>query len=388
MVTPFKAHRRGPAGRRGTVTVLAAFFSIVMLGMVAFSVDIGYLLSVKEEMQRTADAAAMAAVWEYAQKLADGEAQIDCDVSGRASAASVASGNEVANLPPEINQNSGNSATGDLVFGYVPDLRNPAQMDTAYRDLFNVAKVKIRRDGTLNGEAPLFFAAVFGLHSTSLEAEAMAGLVRDVGGFEAPSSGKNLDLLPFTLDVPTHDAWLAGAGDDSWTYDESSGLVYPGPDGKPEVNLYPQDTGSPGNRGTVDIGGSNNSTNDIARQILQGVSDGDLAALGKPLALDHNGELTLNGDTGISAGVKDELAAIRGEPRVIPIFREVNGPGNNAIYTIVRWQGIRIMDVKLTGPMKKKHVTIQMAPVLSEGVIQSGKAGSSNFVFSPVVLIQ
>ena len=54
--------RRTRGQRRGSITVLAAVFSIVMLGMVAFSVDIGYILSVKEELQRTADAAAMAAL--------------------------------------------------------------------------------------------------------------------------------------------------------------------------------------------------------------------------------------------------------------------------------------------------------------------------------------
>ena len=42
------------------------------------------------------------------------------------------------------------------------------------------------------------------------------------------------------------------------------------------------------------------------------------------------GKLYLNGDTGISAGVKDELASIKGQPRIIPIFSTVSGNGNNA----------------------------------------------------------
>ena len=379
---------QGATRRRGTVTVLAAVLSIVMLGMVAFSVDVGYVLSVKEELQRTADAAAMAAAWEYATQLADDQDQDVCELAGRAAAATVADGNVVGRVNPKIDPNYSNASTGDLVFGHLPDLRSAGTLDTSAPATFNAARVKVRRDASMNGEAPLFFARVFGLSSQRLEAEATAGLVRDVGGFKTPASGGNLDLLPFTLDRDTHLCWIAGAGDDNWTYDEATGAVYPGPDGKPEVNLYPQGTGSPGNRGTVDIGGANNSTSDIARQILHGVNSADLAALGKPLAFDANGELTLNGDTGISAGVKDELAAIRGEPRVIPIFREVNGPGNNAIYTIVAWQGIRIMDVKLTGPMKKKHVTIQMAPVLTEGVIVSSTTGTSNYVYSPVVLLR
>lgn len=65
--------------------------------------------------------------------------------------------------------------------------------------------------------------------------------------------------------------------------------------------------------------------------------------------LDDNGELFLNGDTGISAGVKNELASIKGEPKLIPLFNQVNGPGNNATYSIVKFVGVRLMQVKLTG---------------------------------------
>jgi hypothetical protein len=82
--------------------------------------------------------------------------------------------------------------------------------------------------------------------------------------------------------------------------------------------------------GTVDIGGANNSTADIARQIVYGISPQDFEALGHPLTLNNDGNLFLNGDTGISAGVKDELASIIGQPRIIPIFQQVHGPGNNA----------------------------------------------------------
>jgi Flp pilus assembly protein TadG len=47
--------------RRGAIVVLAAFLMIVMLGMVAFSVDMGYILLVKTELQTAADSAALAA---------------------------------------------------------------------------------------------------------------------------------------------------------------------------------------------------------------------------------------------------------------------------------------------------------------------------------------
>ena len=64
--------------------------------------------------------------------------------------------------------------------------------------------------------------------------------------------------------------------------------------------------------GTVDIGGANNSTSDLARQIREGMSAedmADLASSGRSLEFTE-GKLTLNGDTGISAGVKDDLVYI------------------------------------------------------------------------------
>ena len=95
-----------------------------------------------------------------------------------------------------------------------------------------------------------------------------------------------------------------------------------------EINLYPSGNGPPGNRGTVDIGSNNNSTADLSRQILNGVTKSDLAYHGGKLEFNEDGELFLNGDTGISAGIKDELAAVIGQPKIIPIFSNVSGPGN------------------------------------------------------------
>ena len=112
-----------------------------------------------------------------------------------------------------------------------------------------------------------------------------------------------------------------------------------------------------------------------------------MAYHGGSLEFNDDGELELNGDTGISAGAKDELTSIKGEPRLIPIFSKVTGPGNNAQYTIVHWAGVRIMDVKLTGAMNQKRVTIQPCPMVVSGVIPSGESTSS-FVYTPVVLVK
>ncbi len=168
-----------------------------------------------------------------------------------------------------------------------------------------------------------------------------------------------------------------------------NGGVSAGSDGYFETNLYPKGTGAPGNRGTVDIGGANNSTTDLARQVIYGISPEDFAALGKPLKFDSNGELDLNGDTGISAGIKDELASLIGQTRMIPIFARVSGEGNNSVFTIVRFEGVRILDVQLTGKKNDKRVIIQPAKIIARGaIIDTTGTATSNHLVTPVMLVQ
>ncbi len=370
---------------------------VVLLGMLAFSVDLGYVLSAREELQRTADASAIAACWELGQQLSDQASLTEASVLTRQTAELYSSQNRVTNQNVSLDLNASNNTEGDVVVGYIADFLNPASvLDTSNPNKYNAVRVRAHKNSNLNGEVPYYFANVFGLRSQALQTEALAGFVRDVAGFQIPANGSNIMLLPFALDLHTYEILIeqiaAGPNDtpptNVWAIDSDTGLPVNGYDNLIEVNLYPQGTDSPGNRGTVDIGSSNNSTADIARQILHGVNATDLAVLGGEIRFDNAGELKLNGDTGISAGFKDELSAIRGQPRCIPIFSEVNGPGNTAVYTIVKWCGIRIMDVKLTGPMTKKHVTIQVGPIICAGVIPSTTAGTSDHVYSTVVLIE
>jgi hypothetical protein len=288
-----------------------------------------------------------------------------------------------------VDLNYANLETGDVVVGYIADPFDPNSPMT-YTDMnnANAVKVKVRKAATQNGEVPYFFARVLGLNSSASQAEATAALLKNFKGFKAPSNGDKLAMLPFALDIETWNSMLAGGGTDSYRWDADNECVASGSDGIREVNLFPQGTGSPGNRGTVDIGGSNNSTADIARQITEGINAADLSHFdGGELKFDDNGELALNGDTGISAGVKDELTSITGQPRIIPLFSNVENPGNNAEYTIVQFVGVRILDVKLTGSMNTKRVIIQPCRVFTYGGIPSEEQ-SSQFVYSPVWLVR
>jgi hypothetical protein len=280
-------------------------------------------------------------------------------------------------------------AGNDVNVGYManPSDPNEALGATPSGGLPNAVYVRVQRTSLQNGQIPLFFSRVLGFDSTAAEAEATAALVSGFDGFTTPGDGSNIDILPYALDI---DTWnnLTASGTDSYSYDPSTKTVTVGGDGIKEVNLFPQGTGSPGNRGTVDIGSSNNSTSDIARQIVNGVSPAELAYHGGELTFDANGELHLNGDTGISAGVKDELTSIIGKPRIIPIFNLVVGPGNNADYTIVKFVGVRVMGVKLTGSMASKHLTVQPCNVIAKGGKYQPGATGSQYIYSPVWLVR
>ena len=377
--------------RRGTIIVLSAVLMVAMLGLMAFAVDLGYILTARTELQRAADAAALSAAWELVDEGSLGnDPSLTVAMAGaRTMANDYASRNSVRSDAPSVDFNLVNSPDGDVVFGYLANPADPsAAMDYSDSSQFNAVTVRVRRTAAQNGSVSLFFARIFGITNVAIEAEATAAVSRQVNGFQVPYDGSNLGILPFALDEDTWNDLIAGNATDDWSWDDANSTISSAADGIQEVNLYPQSTGSPGNRGTVDIGSNNNSTADIARQILDGVTAADMAYHNGVLEFDVNGELFLNGDTGISAGVKDELAAIKGEPRVIPIFRSVTGPGNNATYTIVKFVGIRIVDVKLTGPASGKRVIIQPAAMATKGVIPSTTTGTSDVVYTPAYLIR
>ncbi|MEZ6137514.1 MAG: pilus assembly protein TadG-related protein [Pirellulaceae bacterium] len=374
--------RRGP--RHGSALTLCVILMFVLFSFLAFSIDTGYLSQARAELRRSADAAAMAGCWELYDQLESGNAPEGSHLPVRQVAASLALANSVCNESPGLDTTADSQ---DVEIGYLADMRSTNISQDASNPFFAV-RVSLSKNENQNGSVPFFFGRIFGRNSIDMQSDATAVLARQIDGFRTPPIGAaGLNVLPFALDV---DTWNALATqDDDYAFDAISGSVVPGSDGMREVNLYPQGTGSPGNRGTVDIGGANNSTNDIARQIIHGISAEDLAALGQDLRLGSNGTLSLNGDTGISAGVKDELASIIGQKRIIPIFSSVSGNGNNADYTIVKWVGVRILDVKLTGKMSGKKLVVQPAPMLARyGTYATSGTEWSEYLVSPVILAQ
>ncbi|NOZ40504.1 MAG: hypothetical protein GXP24_09795, partial [Planctomycetes bacterium] len=300
----------------------------------------------------------------------------------RAAAIEYAATNLISKAPANV-------ATEDIEVGYVD---NPYQLGaTIWLDqpeLNNAVRVTVRKTAQLNGEIPFFFARVLGFDSMASEATATAVFIGDgVRGFRTPLAGGNIPIIPFAIDQDQWDDVLEGDTSDTLTHDPSTGSVTAGSDGVPEFNLYPQVTGYPEHNGSLNIGHEQNSTQDLRNQILDGVTPDDFAYHGDSLEFDNSLTLLLDADPGISAGVESAFSQIIGETRIVPVFADVQGNGNNGQYQIVKWVGVRIMEVNLSGSDGQgKRVIVQPGPVLTEGVIPSGDPSTSDFIYSNVWL--
>ena len=356
----------------------------MLLAFTAFVVDVGYIVLSRSELSATADAAALAATVE----MADGFGTLtntQIATNSKAAAVSVSAANSAAGLNSVYCD-----STRDVKLGkYSWNAATSSWVTTWDATPYNVAEVTLHRDqvGSTLGDKQLdlFIAPSFGKNKTGVCLAGKAALLPATGFKKV--TGVNLDILPITLDLPTWTALEGGTGTDLYSYNSSTGAVTLGADGVKEVDLYPLSSGTTtsGNRGTVDIGSNNNSTADISRQILYGINDDDMSHFGGQFNW-SSGSITLNGDTGLSAGIKDELTTIKGKPRMIPIFTSVSGPGNNANYIITKFVGIRILHVQLTGNQKK--VVVQPASMVSAAGIPGTATIGLGTIFSPAAIVK
>lgn len=372
--------------RRGGILPIAAVTLVAVLGFAALAVDVGFMTQTKAQMQAAADGAALAAALEMPDGWGTGKKSTADSVSsaGRTAAQVIGSTYRVGEQPAAYVD-----TTRDIRFGQRTKSVDGAWVETWGVAPYSMVEVTIHRDQPIQGnvvtradqQVPLFLAPAMGNKYASLYAKATAVLSPGNGFYIPPGSGATCPLLPLAIDETTWNNLINnGVGSDNYKYTSSGGVschsssggtVTSGSDGIKEITLYPDSNSSlpSGNRGTVDIGSSNNSTADLARQIRYGPNEADLAYFGGKVQIPSSGLLALNGDTGLSAGIKDDLAAIIGQPRAIPVFRSVSGPGNNATYQICKFVGIRILFVQLTGSPSSKKVIVQPAPVFDGTII-------------------
>ena len=383
--TIFPRSHRNHRDRRGSILVLAAFFLVILSVCVAFAIDLGYLCLARSRAQNAADVAAMAAAWELLdeRRLRDDWAREELDDEARDVAIDYAARNKVCGSGPLLDRNAANHPNGDLVFGRFD---SNGQMST-YGNLReqNAVFVRISRTTELNGPVNLFFAPCLGIESADVTAEAVATFRDGISGFRATPKTGNTSLIPFAVHIDVWRQLMAGTvGTDDWTVDPETDQVAGGSDGILELTFYPNDTGSSGNFGTLQIGDPNNGTAELSNQIANGISEADLAFQGGEIGVG-----SCPGNPGISGGIKHGLSQMIGKPRSIALYDTVSGSGSNSVYNVVGFAGMRVVDFWLGDDEEPENeedyrVVLQPAVVVDDAAIAGDS--SSYSVYQPVVL--
>lgn len=381
--------------RKGAILVLAAVVLVVVLAFVSFTVDFGMITVTKGQLQNAADSAALAATQELMRSFGPGST-----VSGSTAATSAQDGavelisrfrsgdlnstSAAADRDVRLGNRTWNSATSQWVetWGVPP---------------FNLVEVTARRTEEANSALPMAFSQVMGISHQNVSAKSVASIAPAAGFRLNSNASTGLGVLPIAVDSVTWDALVNSIrtgqipASDNYSYNENSGYVNFGGDGIGEINIYPDaNTNLPsGNRGTVDLGAPNNSTNDLRRQIVDGLNEYDMGFLPNgELRASPQQPLNLNGDPGISAGIESALESIIGQVRAIPIFTTVSGNGNNANYRVIKFVGVRIMAVRLSGGPNNRYVTVQPAPFSSPHLIRGNTTIEYDSIVSKPFLIR
>ena len=309
-------------GRPGATLALITLLMVPLLAMVAFSVDYGFLLKVDCDLQRCADHAALASVQDLVP-AADGTQDL---ALVRATVR-----NYVAmNLHPSFQV-----LDSDIEIGRFDPATIYSNVTLLNDGIFDAVRVTLRHNTSANSPVPLFFGPVLGVQNAAVRATATAVLQKPLALLPGAK------ILPFTFHESVWDGHATG---DQWT-------VYG--DGK-----MTDDSGAeiPGDWGTLDVGQRDNSTADLNDQITNGLRQSDIDALytdGRITTteyIDASHTVSMQGETGISLGLKHSVIPIHGETRIVPIYDYNSGdPGNNLEYNIVRWGVVEVIDSNWQG---------------------------------------
>lgn len=428
--------------RRGAIALKTAIFLIVLLILVALAFDVGYILRVRTQLQAATDAATLSGGTELLSGL--GRDPVSPQTV-------TANGTSVAVAYAAKNANGDQSASyadgaRDVHFGWAvyDDQAAPPQWVKNWGEQlpdvggYNLIGVTLHRNqaGSNNGDGPLplFFAQTFGIVDTNVNAQAAAVIMPAKGIRIEPGSSTVANVIPFAINRRLWEKYLRAQA-----YFEANSYQYPNPidsvqdevtaeplfghyitppngvtefvqdfadnygcncgfadpesapssgqDNVLEVDIYPRDDYTSGNLGTIDIGTSGNDTSGLERQILEGVNEADLSNYEDNQFLLPR---TTEGDTGLSAGIKDALDAVTGECRPVFLFDGLSSPGNTATFSLTKMVGARVMHSELTGNLEFKHLAIQMCDATLTGGVGdiTEPITKSTTVFTPLILIE
>ncbi len=354
----------------------------VLLGVAALTVDVGQMYAARSELQRAADAAALAGASAYTTeemmmvRMAKGGTDTLALIRGyaQARAQEMSSENNTLGAPTLVDAQDITPGWLNVYSATEPIVANPDPTK------YNAVRVVARRQehSGPNGPVPLFFAPILGKFVTDASASAVAVFDDRVSGFDPAAPGA-ANLLPFTISEKAYYSELA-SGSDSYSYDDNSGAVSSSPDGIREIRLYPYPlsgsgyTEGDGNFGTLNIGSTGQGAAYETNQILNGVSPADIQSeigTSVPTFYDVDGSQVtydITGSPGLEATLKAPISQIKGQ--VIGFFLHTNVvlSGSNATYTVTALRFGRVMDIRLTGPPHQRGFFVQPVAYTGSGV--------------------
>lgn len=382
--------------RRGAIAPMAAFLMTVLVGMLAFSIDIGYMSAVKAELQNAADSAALAGAQQlqspFVAYFSPGQTnQYEIYLTVTTDTSNPSSPIPTAQRYASYNQAGGvylNVPKSDVTLSYYDGTTFSAPSFSS--NLFpNTITVTTRRDNVSNGPLGLFFAPIFGMTTTSMTATASATIYAgDVTSLQV-IPGVNAHVLPVALDVNVWTNFAKGNLTSPWLTGTYGGSTYSqvstGPNGLPQLKVYalpPYDPGSsgtstPGSFGLIDVGVPSTSTPAFRNWIDDGTTPNDISYLlgHSLLPVSTSAPEPWSVGPGLKSTLLSNFQSVIGVSNLIPLFKPVSpapgssspgsgyvaasGTGSGASYAVVGFASVTVSQADGSG---STNMTISVQP--------------------------
>jgi hypothetical protein len=387
--------------RRGAVAPLVALLLVFLLGMVAFGVDIGWMVLTESELKNAADAAALAGV----KSLMDGYVEYYLPNRTAAQQATSLSTAETNARNAAIQYASYHTAGGvknlvlnasDIEFGFTD---GSGSYSTTFSGFPNTIKVTMRRDSSANGALNLFFGPVLGTSTRNLSASAAATMYGGVFSSLKTTLLGTAKVLPLTYDVNAWNTFMSTGLDP-----DGNANTY---NGYPAIQVYPS-IKSPGNFGLLSLDGSHAGESYSSGWVTNGLSQSDMNGLVAnnliPLTSRAN-DWNWVGNTGMKNSLVSTIESYAGSTFLMPLFQPYNngtpnasnytagtGQGSNYYFNPVAWVGVTVV------PAPHGTVWVQPGAYLDPNVVfasggsvpvgTGGTTSTYNIVFAAPKLTQ
>jgi Flp pilus assembly protein TadG len=439
--------QRSSKDRKGVMAMITALILLALLGMVACAVDVGYIAMSRTQLHVAADASALAAGTELIDGLGYDPPETNDEVVADATDQAVifAGKHQNARSTSTYIDEDRDIEFGEATFdadGCNCWQKTPASEGASHYNYVEVTPLRNQAgSGAGDGPVSLIFARLLGVDTTSIRATATAARL-PANGFRVVEEDDTANVMPFAFrdkawekflraeeyyedhpnvfserpnwdsgpmnqrlnqildsndpDTNSRNDPLFGDGttvqnSKQTTYDQygrsQEGAVTTGSDLRLELKIYPNNTGSSGNFGTVDLGAGGNSTNELRRKIREGLNAEDLSHYeNNQIQLSYNDPLNEGANPGLSNGMKSALDDVRGQCKAIVLYDSLTGNGNNAVYRLVKF-----VSVSIVYNDQAKDVRVQRCTLVDNSTVpdtEEDDIDDNNTIFTPLTLIR